>query len=318
MSKEYNKALQARVSEYLEQNGVSQNQFAGEVGISGTAISQWRRGSYPGDPKAVESKLEEFFSTYDARQTVQQQAAAYEPITCYVPTTISEDVYKGIRFAQLERGLVVLHGDAGIGKTEAAKKFRADFPHNTILVTMTPSTGTLGGTIRTLAGALGINGRCSRMDQLLAIRRKLAGSNRVVIVDEAQHLRIPALEELRALTDADSVTGEPGTGVCLIGNTEVYDRMKGRQQAQFAQLFSRIRLNRNYLTSRVARQDIETLFPRLVADGKDRELNFLHDVARGPWGIRGAVTIYNNSILNKDVSYNGLYSMAVHLGVGRI
>ena len=316
MSKVYNTALQERVSKFMETTGISQNRLADEVGVSVTALSYWRRSNYNGDPQTVESKLMEYFDTYEARQALKEQAAAYKPTSGYVPTSISQDVYSGIRFAQVERGMVILHGDAGIGKTEAAKKFRADFPHTAILITVTPSSGTLGGVIRLLAAALGVSGPRSRMDQLLAIRKKLAGTNKVIIVDEAQHLRISALEELRALTDADSTTGEPGTGVCLIGNTEVYDRMMGRQQAQFAQLYSRIRMQRVYSTRNITRQDIEALFPRLTEDEMNKELDFLLSVAKGRWGIRGAVTVYNNSIRNEDVSIKGLYSMATHLGVG--
>ncbi len=316
MSKHYNTALQQRVEEFMEATGISQNRLANEVGISVTALSYWRRSSYNGDPATIESKLEEYFATYEARQAVQEQAAAYKPTGGYVPTSISEDVYNGIRFAQVERGMVILHGDAGIGKTEAAKKFRADHPHSTILITITPTSGTLSGVVRLLAAAVGVSGQRSRMDILLAIRKKLAGSNKVIIIDEAQHLRIQALEEIRALTDADSVTGEPGTGVCLIGNTEVYNRMMGRQQAQFAQLFSRIRMNRCYSTRGVSRQDIEALFPNLTENNMKEELDFLLSVAKGRWGIRGAVTVYNNSIRNEDVTYKGLYNMATHLGVG--
>lgn len=316
MSKAYNKALQDRVTAFMASTGMSQNHFADEAGISVTALSCWRRSSYNGDPQSVESKLTEYFNTYEAREAAKEQAAAYRPTVGYVPTSISQDVYNGIRFAQVDRGMVILHGDAGIGKTEAAKKFLSDYPNSSVLITVTPSSGTLGGVVRLLAAACGISGLRSRMDNLLAIRKKLAGTNKVVIVDEAQHLRINALEELRALSDANSVTGEPGIGVCLIGNTEVYDRMMGRQQAQFAQLFSRIRMNRSYSTRKVQRADIEALFPMLTDAGNSKELDFLLGVAKGRWGIRGAVTVYNNSIRNEDVSFKGLYGMATHLGIG--
>jgi len=105
---------------------------------------------------------------------------------------------------------------------------------------------------------------------MLGIRSKLAGTNKVIVIDEAQHLKLPALEELRTLTDADSATGTPGNGVALIGNTEVYSRMMGRQQAQFAQLFSRIRMNRNYTTRKVKKEDVRALFPRLAEENRTK------------------------------------------------
>lgn len=317
MSKVYDKSLQQKVDALLQSKAISQNQLAQVIGQSQTALSQWRRGIYDnGDVAKLEGKLKEYFRTQDARDAVREQAAPYLPETGYVPTTISEDVYKGIQFAQLERGMVVLHGDAGIGKTEGAKKFLRDNPHNTILLTVTPTTGSLNCVIKLLARALGAAELRSRMDTMLGIRSKLAGTNKVIVIDEAQHLKLPALEELRTLTDADSATGTPGNGVALIGNTEVYSRMMGRQQAQFAQLFSRIRMNRSYTTRKVKKEDVRALFPRLAEENRTKELEFLHSIAQGRWGVRGAKTVYSNSVRNENVTYDGLYAMAVHLGVG--
>ena len=143
MSKTYNEALLQRVEEYLASSGLSQNKMAQAVGLSQTALSNWRRKIYNGDPAYVEGKLKEYFETQAAREAVEEQAAPYLSDTGYVPTTVSEDIYKGIKFAQLERGMVVLHGDAGIGKTEGARKFLHDYPHNTVFITATPTTGSL-------------------------------------------------------------------------------------------------------------------------------------------------------------------------------
>ena len=67
-----------------------------------------------------------------------------------------------------------------------------------------------------------------------------------------------ALEEIRSLTDDNPMTGEHGVGVVLIGNSEVYSRLQGRQQAQFAQLFSRIRMQREYTTRKVKEDDVRS------------------------------------------------------------
>ena len=43
MSKEYNSALQARVEQFLKDKGISQAKAAPMMGISQTALSQYRR-----------------------------------------------------------------------------------------------------------------------------------------------------------------------------------------------------------------------------------------------------------------------------------
>ena len=64
---------------------------------------------------------------------------------------------------------------------------------------------------------------------------RVNGVRGLLIVDEAQHLSLRALETLRALHDAT------GAGLALMGNAVVYARLTGgRRAAEFAQLFSRV------------------------------------------------------------------------------
>ena len=172
--------------------------------------------------------------------------------------------------------------------------------------------------MKLLARALHIQETRNKLELMLNIREKLEGTNKVIIIDEAQHLKLSALEEIRSLSDPNSITGEKGTGICLIGNTEVYTRMMGKQQAQFAQLFSRIRMNRYYSTRQVTPEDIQALFPKLAEEGNKKELDFLLGISQSKWGIRGAVNVYNNAVNNEDISYEGLYNMARNMGIGLV
>lgn len=314
----YDIELIAKVQKYLETEGMSQTQLASKVGISPAALSTYCAQKYKGNIAAVEGKLREYFKTAAAVQQAAEKVADYMPGEDYIPTSISEDVYQSIRFAQLEHCMVVLHGDAGVGKTKAARHFLQDYPSSAVYVSISPSTGTLAGAIKLLARALRVPESRNKMDQMLAIRTRLEGTNKVIIIDEAQHLKYAALEELRTLTDDNTATGEHGVGVALIGNTEVYSRMQGKQQAQFAQLFSRIRMQRQYATRRVKREDVDKLFPALATRGADKELEFLLGICRSPWGIRGAANVYSNAANAENVEYKGLYAMAAHMGIGVI
>ena len=214
--------------------------------------------------------------------------------------------------------MVILHGDAGIGKTKGAERFIRENPNAAVYIQATPSSGTLGNILKLLARALRVPETRNKLELQLAIRDKLEGTNKVIIIDEAQHLKLNALEEIRTLSDPNSLTGQRGTGICLIGNTEVYSRMVGKQEAQFAQLFSRIRMNRYYSTKKVTLGDVKALFPKLAEDGRKKELDFLHGISQSKWGIRGAVNVYNNAVNNEDISYEGLYGMARNMGIGLV
>lgn len=319
MSKTYNAALQAKVEQYLKEAKISQAKAAPKMGISQTALSQYRRSMYDnGDIAALESKLEEFFRIQEEQEASTEKALPYRPIQDYIPTSISEDVFKMIRYCQIEKGMVIIHGDAGIGKTKGAEKFVRENPAASVYISATPSIGTLGNLLKVIARALRVTECRNKLDLMFAIREKLEGTNKVIIIDEAQHLRLSALEEIRAWADPNPINGQPGVGIVLIGNTEVYTRMVGKQEARFAQLFSRIRMNRYYSTSKVTDGDVKALFPRLAADGQGKELTFLLGICRSKWGIRGAVNVYNNAVNNEDISQEGLYSMARNMGIGLV
>lgn len=319
MSKIYNKALQAKLEQYIQNSGISQAKLAPQVGVSQTALSQYRNSKYDkGDITELERKLEEFFRAQETAQAMEEKAAPYRPTVDYIPTSISEDVYQAIKYCQVQRGMTILHGDAGLGKTRGAERFIRENPNSAIYITVTPTCGTLGNMMKLLARALHIQETRNKLELMLNIREKLEGTNKVIIIDEAQHLKLSALEEIRSLSDPNSITGEKGTGICLIGNTEVYTRMMGKQQAQFAQLFSRIRMNRYYSTRQVTPEDIQALFPKLAEEGDKKELDFLLGISQSKWGIRGAVNVYNNAVNNEDISYEGLYNMARNMGIGLV
>lgn len=109
-----------------------------------------------------------------------------------------------------------------------------------------------------------------------------------------------------------------GVGIALVGNTSIYTRMVGKQEADFSQLFSRIRMRKSCRTEEITREDIQKLFPKLAEAGQKKELDFLHGIARSKWGIRGAVNVYNNAINNEDISHEGLYGMARTMGIGLV
>lgn len=317
MSKEYSLPLQERVTAYINETGLSQAKVAPKMGVSQGALSQWRNSKYEnGNIEELESKLYEFFRLEEEKNANAEKALPFRSPQDYIPTSISEDVYKLIQYCHFEKGMVVVHGDAGIGKTKGAEKYARENPTSTIYIEATPSSGTLTNILKLLARALRIPESRSKLDLMLDIRQKLEASNKVIIIDEAQHLKYAALEEIRTLSDPNSITGQTGTGIVLIGNTEVYDRMLGRQEARFAQQFSRIRMNKRYSTSRVSKEDVRLLFPTLETQGMKKEITFLLGICQSKWGIRGAVNVYNNAVNNERIDYDGLFSMARGMGIG--
>ena len=220
-----------------------------------------------------------------------------------------------IRYCQLEKGIVVIDGDAGIGKTKAAAKFLQDNPTTTIYLKASPSTSTLRSLMKMIARALKLP-ETLRTDELsVSIQEKLKQTDKIIIIDEAQNIKFSALEEISRWTDEDMFTGRPGVGIVLIGNVEVYNKMLGRQEAIFAQQFNRTRLHGRYRTTDIKKEDVIKLFPALKERGMNKEINYLHSISRSKWGIRGMVNVFRNAVNDEDVSLEGLERVASTMGI---
>lgn len=315
--REYSKAVQDRLTGFIEENGLSQTKAARILGISGSVLSQYRRSCYDkGDIGEIEKKITEVLDIEDEKKENVEKAERYSmPAGSYIPTSISENVYKMIKYGQIEKGIVVIDGDAGVGKTKAVAKFLQDNPNTTVYLKASPATGTLRSLLKLLARAMKVSENMRTDELAMELKERLLISGKILIIDEAQNLKFSALEEISRWTDEDMWTGKPGTGIVLIGNVEVYNRMLGKQEAIFAQQFNRARLHLRCRTTDILESDIELLFPMLKDNDMRAEIKYLLSVARSKWGIRGAVNVFNNAVNNEDISKEGLMKMANTMGI---
>lgn len=315
-TKVYDESLQSRVREYMKNTGISQNKLAPRVGVSSASLSNYLRNKMEGSVEGIENRLREFLQQESEAAAAQVQAAPYNLDETYKPTSISEDVYQSIRYAQINRTLVMLHGDAGAGKTKAAVKYYRDNPQSTIYIRLDPSMSGLAGVGELLGSALDLPAVSSSKQMWQAIRARLRGTNKVIIVDEAQLLKRAPMDELRILPDEDEVNEVPGNGVVLIGNSELYERVKKGKIT--TQAYTRIGLQRAYSTMRLTNEDIKLLFPMFAGEDRTKELKLIASVCRSQHSIRTAKHIVKNAIRNEDISYEGLRAAAASTPVGRI
>lgn len=321
MSRVYNEELQERLRAYVAEVG-NQTKAAANIGINKTIISLYLNSNYgknsefgKGDLAGTEKKIAEFFFVQDERQ---QQPSQLSPDRVeqlrYVATSTSEHVYKSIRYCQLEKGIAMIYGDAGIGKTMAARKFAQDYPTTTIYMRVTPVTGVMSRFIRKLADKLHLAPSRDIGQLQEEIYDKLMGTNIVLVIDEGQELRFSTMEWLRGLCDYDDERDKAGIGIALIGNARMYTRMQGRKEELYAQQFSRSR-PQPYRARACTREDVALVFPTLVERGMKQELEFLYKISRSRWAIRSAVKVYTDGVNNQDVSLQRLQDIAQIRGI---
>ena len=153
----------------------------------------------------------------------------------FVETQSAELVISTLSYAKANGDFALIHGSPGTGKTSALRYFAGQYDHVWV-ATMTPSLSTVVPCLEEIAEAIGIkepSGGARRIAQ--AIRARVKNSRGLLIIDEAQHCKTAALEEIRSIHDAT------GIGIALVGNELVYARITGGGRlSTFAQLFSRV------------------------------------------------------------------------------
>lgn len=288
-----------KLKDYKERTGKSQAKIAKEMGVSDGAVSAFLSGTY----KAMDSMLPKVQQYLNIN--TKKEAAPKEP--GFKHTSISDTVLNLIAYCHVSGKIGVVYGDAGVGKTMAIREYKANNPDDAIVITISPCFATMTGVNELLAEELKIREKVSRKIQTEAIR-KLRDSNKVIIIDEAQHLTVRVINHLRCIAD------ESGIGMAFIGNEEIYLKMKGAGQAAYAQLYSRIAENEHVVTTAIKKSDIKLLFEDF--DLADDAIEILYRISHTNYGIRGAVNVVTNTAgAFAEVTAAGVAAMAKKMNI---
>ena len=292
----------SRVDALSKQEG-SQNKACMLLGVSAAVISSIKNEKYKGDIQGVFNKLESYFGIKEAAENTYSEIQ-------YAPTFISTQVYEILRICQVKGGLAIACGDAGIGKTKAAKQFVTDHSSNSVLITINPCLTSIKSILKAIAERVGASPEKSRDELWFSIVNKLS-DGMVLIFDEAQHLTLKTIEVLRSFSDYFADKGQT-LGIAFIGNLETVNRL-GSKKAEFAQISNRTKQKTVYSSKQIKREDIIKLFPILSQEHKDAEIDFLWRISQTPQALRGAINLFSNAYDNENYTYSGLVAMARHM-----
>lgn len=139
-------------------------------------------------------------------------------------------------------GFVMLTGEVGTGKTTVSRKLLQQLPDNTQVAMILNPTLSAIELLATICDELGIDYDAEQAslkqytDKILSklAENHKAGTNTVLIVDEAQHLLPEVLEQLRLLTNLET-NREKLLKVVLIGQPELQTLLKRNELRQLAQ-----------------------------------------------------------------------------------
>lgn len=195
-------------------------------------------------------------------------------------TQTMDDIIMAVSFAEAAGDISLIYGEAGLGKTVSLKKYIEMHPE-AIYIELKDCDKSVKGVCERILSCIGKIQRGTDRVLVDAITDYLNDNPRLIIIDEAQHLSIRALENLRAINDVTE------TGIVLCGNPTVYDRMHGRGEAHFAQLYSRIGIRRHIIEPSL--EDITSIFEPFSLDSGC--LLYMHELALTRGGIRNCVKV---------------------------
>jgi len=196
--------MRERLRELMKTEDLSQVAVALSLGISTAVISQYLAGVYKGDVAGIDRQVEGFLRLRQERRETGRRAAVF------APTSVSAKIMETARFCHVEGELGVCVGPSGLGKTTALKRYLVE---NSEAALIEADLGfTSSDMLREILLAIGAPSDSYSLHALMSeIQKRLAGSGRLIIIDEAEHLPWKALDLVRRINDKCDV------GVLLCG-----------------------------------------------------------------------------------------------------
>ncbi|MCW3836000.1 AAA family ATPase [Sphingomonas canadensis] len=276
---DYIEEQRAWLKTHMAQLALTWPEVASRTGIKQGTISQFGgKNGYGGRELPIAEAVQRYRDLLVARDTVHIDAPE---IPDYFETQTSAEIVNLLHWCQRGKMVSAPLG-SGLGKSSSAAHFRALYPH-IYIVTIWPSHGSPGPMqIRVLA-ALGVKnatGSPAALSQMIC--DKLSAMHRpVLIFDEAQHLTVKSLEEIRGIHD------ETGAGIAFFGDQRLANLIaNGTGKSDLPQLRRRVKS----MAARVLpyAQDVAAL-ARAWAIDDPRAIRELEQIARKP-GALGLAT----------------------------
>jgi DNA transposition AAA+ family ATPase len=273
-------ALRQHIRTKMAERSLAMTDVARQTGIPYGTFSSWMGNTYRGRQNPIAEQARHWLAGLEAADRTRALAPKAPG---FLETPTANAILATLEHAQFMPEFVVITGAPGVGKTSSARAY-AKRNTNVWLITAEPTMSTPRAVLEELAEAIGVPSRGLSTQQLSrSLTKRMAGSQGLILVDEAQHLTSQTLDQLRMFYDLADV------GMALLGNEAVHARLEGgARAAQFAQLFSRVGMR--LARPRALNGDIEKLMDAWDIGGKE-ERAMLLKIAKRPGALRNLTKV---------------------------
>lgn len=267
---------------HKRETGFSWSRLEGPVGRPGTTLSAFCGGNY--NKSAYEGGNDKIaIEVYRYRQTLMAQARLRidaPDVPRFFETRAATTVMSLLTWAQRGR-IVVCVGTPGVGKSEAMLEY-AERASQAYYIRCRKTMKTTSGLCKAVLFALGNKGARGSADDLSRwVLTELKFKNALLMFDDAQHLTLDQLEEIRGWWDEPGLT----LGIALVGNEHVSSQMEGETRTApfLAQLYSRVA--QTIVIPRAYPEDAEALAAAWTVHD-EQAVALIKDIASRPGGLR--------------------------------
>lgn len=269
--------IRSELASFMEQTGKNQSQIAKETNLSTATISQFLGGIYGGDNTKIAKTLKKYLKLAQNRRNVIRTETFYEGLRNTRTALFAAEI------AHTKCEIVLLSGAAGAGKTTALKHY-VENSTGVIFVTANCCTSSATAILGEISLKIGKTPKTKKQLLMNELVSYFKDSQRLIIIDEADHLTFSALQALRNLND------EAGVGILLSGNDKIYNQMVcGAKSGEFDQLRTRMFI-RPKVTNEYTIEEIQGVFPDIDMPST----KVLLEVAQAE-SLRTARKLYNMS-----------------------
>ena len=267
--------VQQSLRRVMSLGGLSLAGAARGCNLSTATLSTYLRSTpeavlYKGDLDGIQKRI----ATFTKREL--ERALAPQPPP-FVETVISQEIAGVFRLSHVERVIGVVVGPPGVGKTATIEHYVQEMG-DTISLSVN-AMWDARAILVALCNSLGAQAKGSTWQIAERAIEALTGTGRLVIVDEAQFLKYPALETLRCIHDRARM------GLVLCGMQRLYDNMMGKERGLYSHLFSRV-TRCALISGDIDGMDVSRIAKSVFPDVTAREMEVFQTIANDPSGGR--------------------------------
>lgn len=232
-------ALIRELDKFIEDRGLSYAKVAKAMSIGSSTLSEFRKGTYKGDSRALAEKVRDFLDRHKEKmkrinfsadtQVKKRVFYTIDMIKKYVASNVSERMLESAKIA-------CIFGRAGIGKTHALQDYVRTYKGKCIFITAENNISA-SDILRKIARELRIESGSKRLEEIKTeVKNALKFSETILIIDEGEHLKPKVIDIIRSIAD------QTGIGIVIAG-TEKLKRLIFSQQNEYEYLYSRVVIN---------------------------------------------------------------------------